>query len=135
MKVITEMHRILRLQSQLFGYHDPKGNPRGMCSLLTWTEILHMFLCLKDPFVHNCLNAYNSILKYCPRADDPLLILQKQNHKRNVKSNLEKIRIITKHYKKKNGCRKRRVRRIWLHLMVFWAKLSPLYITQLVSLK
>lgn len=101
--MITEMHRILRLQSQLFGYHDPKGNPRGMCSLLTWTEILHMFLCLKDPFVHNCLNAYNSILKYCPRADDPLLILQKQNHKRNVKSNLEKIRIITKHYKKKTA--------------------------------
>lgn len=76
MKVIDKMHKILRLK--LFGYHDPKGNPNGMCSLLSWKEILLMFLCLKDPFSHFCLYPYNGTLKYCPRSDDPLLMLQKR---------------------------------------------------------
>lgn len=91
MKVISQMHCILGLQSRLFGYHDPKGNPNGMCSLLSWKENLCMFLDLKDPFNHSCLYPYNAILKYCPRHDDPLLLLQKmKKSKTKCKMNVRK---------------------------------------------
>lgn len=85
MKVASEMHRILCLQSQLFGYHDPKGNINGMCSLLSWEEILFMFFNLKDPFYQSCLYPYNNTLKYCP-SPDALLLLQKRRRPRPHRS-------------------------------------------------
>lgn len=88
-RTMNAFEKSLGRKTTRMGYHPKSGNPNGICSYLTWMELLRFILMNKNPFIIENLLVYNKVNKtYC--TNDELVKFRLEYNKKVNKSYHEK---------------------------------------------